>query len=376
MKPKIAIVSFPWHSNGPYDFISNLLKIINEFSETIYVINGNTKRISFESDNVLLKDMKIEMHSLNEVQPKFYSAISWIIKCLLVQIKVSITLIRLRGDVDTVIFYMAYPYYLLPLLISKIFKMRTIDVLTRSKTNSFSARALGLQDKIFFKLLNCISPESFSIINDLNLGKYSDKITDEGARFIDTTKFYRFKNINERDKIGFIGRLSYEKGVLEFLDAIKLLNRHEKLKFLIIGDGKLKNDVKLKIHEDNLDNVEFMEWVPNENLPYYLNQLKLMVLPTRNAEGLPTIILESIACGTPVLSTCVGGIPDIIKNCETGFTMESNSAEDIAKNVKRVVDYPNLEKITSNALNIFESKYTLDNAKKRWKNILICKNKS
>ena len=376
MKPKIAIVSFPWHSNGPYDFISNLLKIINEFSETIYVINGNTERISFESDNVLLKDIKIEMHSLNEVQPKFYSAISWIVKCLLVQIKLSITLIRLRKDVDTVIFYMAYPYYLVPLLVSKILKMRTIDVLTRSKHNSFSARALGLQDKIFFKLLDCISPESFSIINDLNLEKYSDKISEEGARFIDTSKFYKFKDIDERDKIGFVGRLSYEKGVLEFLDAIKLINRHEKLKFLIIGDGKLKNNIKLKIHEDNLDNVEFMEWVPNENLPYYLNQLKLIVLPTKNAEGLPTIILESIACGTPVLSTCIGGIPDIIKNCETGFIMKSNSAEDIAKNIKRVIKYSNLKKITSNALDIFESKYTLDNAKERWKNILICKKKS
>ena len=162
---------------------------------------------------------------------------------------------------------------------------------------------------------------------------------------------------------------------MEFLDAIRLINRHEKLRVLIIGDGKLKNKIKLKINENNLDNVEFIEWVPNENLPYYLNQLKLIVLPTKHAEGLPTIVLESIACGTPVLSTSIGGIPDIIKNCETGFIMESNSAEDIAKNIKRVINHPDLGKITDNALNVFESKYTLDNAKKRWKNILICKNK-
>ncbi|OEC86672.1 MULTISPECIES: glycosyltransferase family 4 protein [Methanobacterium] len=375
MKPKIAIISFPWHSNGPYTFISDVLKIVNELCETIYVINGNTKKISFESDNVLLKDIKIEMHLLNDVQPKFYSAILWIIKCLIVQIKQSIMLIKLRDEIDVAIFYMAYPYYLIPLLVSKILKMRTIEVLTRSKPNFLSARALGLQDKILFNLLDCISPESFSIITDLNLEKYSDKISEEGARFIDTAKFYRFKDIGERDKIGFIGRLSYEKGVLEFLDAIKLLNPHEKLKFLVIGDGKLKNDVKLKIHEDNLDNVEFMEWVPNENLHYYLNQLKLIVLPTKHAEGLPTIILESIACGTPVLSTCMGGIPDIIKNCETGFIMENNSAEDIAKNIKKAINYPDLEEITNNALSVFKSKYTLNNAKKRWKNILMCKKK-
>ena len=128
-------------------FISDTLKIVNELSENIYVITGNTEKISFESDNVLLKDINIKMHSLNEVKPKFYSVILWIIKCLLVQIKQIVTLIRLRNDIDIVIFYMAYPYYLIPLLISKILKMRTIEILTRSKPNSFTARALGLQDK-------------------------------------------------------------------------------------------------------------------------------------------------------------------------------------------------------------------------------------
>ena len=61
-----------------------------------------------------------------------------------------------------------------------------------------------------------------------------------------------------------------------------------------------------------------------------------------------------MACGTPVLATSVGAIPDVIKDGETGFIMEDNSPECIAKNVRRALEHPELEKIVKNERELVE----------------------
>ena len=50
-----------------------------------------------------------------------------------------------------------------------------------------------------------------------------------------------------------------------------------------------------------------------------------------------------MGCGTPVLATSVGGVPDVIKDKETGFIMEDNSPECIAENIERVLNHPDLD---------------------------------
>ncbi len=56
-----------------------------------------------------------------------------------------------------------------------------------------------------------------------------------------------------------------------------------------------------------------------------------------------------MGCGTPVLATLVGGVPDVIKDGKMGFIMENNSPECIAKNVMRTPEHPDLERIVKNA---------------------------
>jgi glycosyltransferase involved in cell wall biosynthesis len=372
IKPRIAIISFPWASYAPYKFISDILKILKPICAKIVLINGNTDRINVVSEKVEVRDIGISVHYLNDIKPAFYSAILWITKCILVQIKACLKLVESRKNIDIVLFYMAYPYYLLPLFASKLLKKRTIEVVTRSKSNSILTKIISLQDPILFRLLDGVSVESKTLINELRLEKYKSKILPEGARFVDGSYYGVKKKLNERrNMVGFIGRLRKEKGVMEFVKAIPYIAGKKEVEFLIGGSGDLLDWVKSeckKIKDEYKVNITITGWIGKE-LPDYLNELKLLVLPTYG-DAFPTIILESMACGTPVLATSVGAILDVIKDGKTGFIMENNSPKCIAKNIIRALNHPNLEQIAQNARALVEREFTFEKAVERWRKIM------
>jgi len=77
-----------------------------------------------------------------------------------------------------------------------------------------------------------------------------------------------------------------------------------------------------------------------------------------------------MACGTPVLATPVGVIPDVIIDGKTGFIMENNSPECIAENVKRALSSPDLEQIAGAGRRFVEENFTFEHAVERWKEVL------
>jgi len=190
--------------------------------------------------------------------------------------------------------------------------------------------------------------------------------------YLDLNRYKIKKNLKDRrNLIGFISRLNEGKGIMNFVNVIPLiLKEREDLEFLIGGDGPLFNEVKNELKNNGCyDKVKLTGWIPYDELPDYLNELKLLVFPSYS-EGLPNIVSESMACGTPVLATPVGGIPDVIKDGETGFIMEDNSPECIAKNIMRVLNYPDLDRIVNNARKVIEEEYTYEAAVERYKKIL------
>ncbi|HQE50035.1 MAG TPA: glycosyltransferase family 4 protein, partial [Fervidobacterium sp.] len=83
------------------------------------------------------------------------------------------------------------------------------------------------------------------------------------------------------------------------------------------------------------------------------------------------IMLEAMACGTPVLATPVGAIPDVIIDGETGFIMENNSPECIAENVIRALNSPDLERIAGNGRRFVEENFTFEKVVENWKRVLL-----
>ena len=128
----------------------------------------------------------------------------------------------------------------------------------------------------------------------------------------------------------FLGRLGKRKGIYDLMDV---LTEHKaefdgKVRFLFGGDGDVEQ-VKKIIRRNGLENIAgFQGWVNGEKKERLLNTADAYILPSYN-EGLPISILEAMSYSLPIISTAVGGIPEILKNGENGFIMEPGDKEAI-----------------------------------------------
>jgi glycosyltransferase involved in cell wall biosynthesis len=372
--PRVAVISFPWKSFPPYKFVSDLTTILESISDKIVVIDGNTDRIDTANNSkIAVRDIGIGMHYLGDIKPRYYSAVLWILKWFLIQCRTSVELVKARADVDVVIFYMAYPGYLLPLVFTKLLRKKSMEVVTRSKASTTQARLWRLQDPILFALLDGVSPESRGLITELSLEKYGQKVLPEGARFIDDELYKKKRTLAERaNVVGFVGRMTKEKGILDFVRAIPLAaDQVSDLKFSIVGAGPLSdwvNEQCKRLRTERGVDITLTNWVETGLADYY-NELKLLVLPT-SLDAFPTSILEAMACGTPVLATSVGAIPDVIVDGETGFSLESTAPECLAQRITMILNYRELERVADNAEGLIRQKFTRTAATERYDRIL------
>ncbi|MDD1775204.1 MAG: glycosyltransferase family 4 protein, partial [Methanobacterium sp.] len=190
--------------------------------------------------------------------------------------------------------------------------------------------------------------------------------------YIDLNNFNINEPLNKRKKqIGYLGRLSEEKGIMNLIRAIPaILEKDPEVSFLIVGDGPLKSDIEAFINKYNLEHkVILVGRIPHNEMAKYLNEVKLIVIPSYT-EGLPNVMLEAMACGTPVLATPVGGIPDVVRDEKTGFIMETNVEECLAKHSVRAINHPCLNQIALNARDLIEKEFSFTKAVESYDHIL------
>ena len=166
-------------------------------------------------------------------------------------------------------------------------------------------------------------------------------------------------------RIGIIGRISPEKGHLEFLEAARrLAAAHPSATFVVCGAPLFQNPAASRYFEhvrraaEGLP-VEFSGW--QDDVQAILARLDLLVVPSLHEPGAPRIILEAYAAHVPVVAFVSGGIPEILHEDETGFLVEPPTADSLAAKIAQLLDAPErLRKVAANAYTTWKEQFTVE----------------
>ncbi|MCL5057638.1 MAG: glycosyltransferase family 4 protein [Actinobacteria bacterium] len=133
-----------------------------------------------------------------------------------------------------------------------------------------------------------------------------------------------------RKLVGTVARLAPQKGLKYLLNAASLLSaRGEELSFVIVGDGPLRKELEKEVSDLDLPGRVFFTG-QRRDVDRLMPCFDVFVLPSVS-EGLPLTILEAMAAGRPVVSTRVGGIPEVIEEGVSGLLVDPGDIEGLAR---------------------------------------------
>jgi glycosyltransferase involved in cell wall biosynthesis len=147
---------------------------------------------------------------------------------------------------------------------------------------------------------------------------------------LDKTVFFTVRNLVPR------------MGIENLIEAFKQSDvLKEKALLLIGGEGFLKEPLRTAARESKLDeSVMFLGRISEEDLPRYYQAADFFVLPTRELEGFGLVILEAMACGTPVLGTPIGAIPETVGLFDKNLLFEGIRSGDLKAKLEDVINRP------------------------------------
>jgi glycosyltransferase involved in cell wall biosynthesis len=167
------------------------------------------------------------------------------------------------------------------------------------------------------------------------------------------------KKISSKDRlIGIVANFNREVKRLDlFIKAAALVNAAKReVKFLIIGGGKLENDLRKLAKNLAVENEVIFCGPQNEVIPY-LKNFSVGVL-TSDSEGFSNVLLEYMACGIPAVATRVGGNVELIMDGKTGLLVPPGNPDKLAEAIINLLDNDLLrESIIKNARNEVRTKY-------------------
>ena len=152
-----------------------------------------------------------------------------------------------------------------------------------------------------------------------------------------------------------VGSLRKAKGFHLFIEAISLLAAEYKVKAIILGEGPERKNLEEKISTLNVEELIDMPGYV-DNVPEFMSRADVFVLSSL-WEGLPTVLIEALACGVQVVATnCKSGPSEILLDGEYGFLAEVESVDSLVENMKKAL----FEKIPQQALIIRANDFSTD----------------
>ena len=245
---------------------------------------------------------------------------------------------------------------------SRMLGINTHLLVTQQKSSYWH----DLLAKLTFSIPDSLVVETPCVIDSWGVSRWTSK-TQHGGLYVGN-EFYAERDFNERPpKVGFLGILNERKGVDHLIDAIEGVDEKGPISFTIGGDGPLRDRV-----EDlaaRRDDVKYLGWVSeNDRIREFYNNIRLLVLPSRT-EGLPGVIMEAMACHTPVLATSVGGIPDVVTEGKTGYLLQDRDPGSIRRRMIEILDRDDLPTVSSQASDYIGSKFRFEHAVERYRRI-------
>ncbi|MFB3888910.1 MAG: glycosyltransferase family 4 protein [Candidatus Bathyarchaeia archaeon] len=219
-------------------------------------------------------------------------------------------------------------------------------------------------EKSLIESSNVLTTVSDSVASDLRqLYKIKDDIFVLGNGFCCDLGTGIAATAGNPDKtVIYVGTLTHRKGLLDLLDAMKiLLNDEPDANLLLIGKGPLYQTMLQRISRLRIGkNVHMLGAVTHDALSSYYSAASVFVLPSYY-EGLPTVALEAMSCGLPVVGTVARGIVDLVENDRTGKLVPTKSPTELAKSILYLLKHPDVgHKLGLEGQKLVREKYTWD----------------
>jgi L-malate glycosyltransferase len=213
-------------------------------------------------------------------------------------------------------------------------------------------KVIGVSSQLSSYLHRYISSQKVvTIPNGIDLGRAKCTLTRAEAK-------RRLHTAANEPVVGFVGRLERVKRLDLFVETAKhLADRLSPARFLVVGTGREESRFRELVLASGLDN-RFLRLGHRTDTNDLLRAMDLLLI-TSDHEGMPMVLLEAMALGTPVVARAVGGIPEVLTDNQTGWLVSSEKPEVLAEVCLRVLeDDFETQRISHAAREVVERQYS------------------
>lgn len=194
--------------------------------------------------------------------------------------------------------------------------------------------------RLFYKFLG-VTPVALSdiiqdsIVEEYKLNKDKVPVAFNGVP-LEKCVIKKSYSLGKTVDVLHVGRFSEQKNHVALVEAaIKVHSIKNNVRFLLVGDGPLKNDISQLIKEKGADGF-IIECGKTDNVFQYMQSADIFCLPSKY-EGIPMTLIEAMGSGLPIVASRVGGIPDMITDGKEGLLCTPD-ADDIAIKIEQMIE--------------------------------------
>jgi glycosyltransferase involved in cell wall biosynthesis len=302
-----------------------------------------------------LKKLNLEnefyIHRINKPNIKILGQLIFWFKSflLIIKLKPEIVLVEYISFLNSLISYLSKKIFKIPYILqghgSDIYNISGMKKLILKYLSKDASAVFVLTKDMENEVRKFYHGNVFIIPNGLDQ-KFLDNVSKNDLM---KSKIRTKLNLNQKLVLLFIGSLRTIKGVKYLINAIPQIKKFEKdVILLVVGNGPQKKELEMLVQNLNLNNnVRFFGKINRNHISPFYSIADIFILPSLS-EGFPTVLLEAMAFGIPIIATNINGINEIIKNNKNGFLVNPKDPRNIAE---KVLELNNKKVLYSNISN-------------------------